>query len=308
MKRQINWLNTLFLLLTPVVGVGGTIWLACLGMVHWQTCVLAVVLWFISGLAVTVGYHRLFSHRSFQARWPVRLVLSLLGTAVFEGSVLEWCTDHRNHHRYTDTEKDPYNIKQGFWHAHIGWLIFLDTKKRDFSNVAELQEDPILRFQHRFFVPLAVLMGFGLPVLIAMLWGDALGGFIIAGALRVMVNHHCTFFINSLCHMLGQRPYSRQQSARDSWVTALLTYGEGFHNFHHQFPIDYRNGIKFYHFDPSKWTIRLLSYCGLTYNLQQVSDDRIAAYKVKASEERVLEVQHMAQLKSVVKPQLVSVE
>ena len=305
MKRRINWLNTSFLFLTPVVGIGGMIWLGCLDMLHWQTFVLAAVFWFISGLAVTVGYHRMFSHRSFQAVWPVRLILVLLSSAVFEGSVLEWCTDHRNHHRYTDTLKDPYNIKQGFWHAHIGWLIFLDTKKRDFSNVAELQQDPIVRFQHRFFVPLAILMGFGLPVGIAMLWGDALGGLIIAGALRVFVNHHCTFFINSLCHMVGKRPYSTQQSARDSWFTALLTYGEGFHNFHHQFPLDYRNGVKFYHFDPSKWAIKLLAWCGLASGLQQVGDDRIVAYKQKTQqEEQMTKTVRSALLDKLVKPRL----
>lgn len=277
--KRINWVNTLFLLFTTLIALIGTPLLIIYGFVHWPTWILAGVLTSVMGVSVTAGYHRLLSHKSYKAHGVVRAILLLLCCGVFEGSALEWCTDHRNHHRYTDTEKDPYNIKQGFWHAHIGWLITLDTSKRDFSNVADLQEDPLLRLQHQFFVPLSLLIGFVLPTVIASLWGDALAGFVIAGVLRVVVNHQFTFCINSVCHMFGKRTYSDQQSARDQWFTALFTFGEGFHNFHHQFPIDYRNGIRAYHFDPTKWLIRGLSYLGLTTDLKRVPQDRIDHYE-----------------------------
>lgn len=287
--RRINWTNTLFLILTPLVGVIGAIWLSVSGWVSWQIWAFAGAYMFVTGLCVTGGYHRLFAHRSYKASWPIRLFFLIFSTATFEGSVLEWSTDHRNHHLYTDTDRDPYNIKKGFWYAHIGWLFMLDTDKRDFSNVKDLMADPLVRFQHRFFVPLGILTGFVLPTIIAMLlWGSPLAGFIIAGALRIAVNHHLTFLINSLCHYMGKRTYSDKQSARDHWLTAIFTYGEGFHNFHHQFPLDYRNGVRAYHFDPTKWLIRTLAWFGLVSDLKRVSAHRIIRYRIRTEEQRLL--------------------
>ena len=288
--QRINWVNTLFLTIVPVVGIVGTVLFSVFGLVHWPTWVLMGGFVLVSGLSITGGYHRLFAHNSYQAAWPLRLMFVLFGAACFQGSVLEWCTDHRKHHRYTDTDKDPYSIKKGFWYAHVGWLFVLDTNTRDFSNVADLAADPIVRFQHRFYIPIAVLMGFGLPTGIAALWGDPLGGLIIAGALCITLNHHFTFCINSVCHFFGTRTYSDQQSARDNWVTALFTYGEGFHNFHHQFPVDYRNGIRAYDFDPTKWLIRGMSFIGLAKGLKKVGSHRIVQYKIRMDHKRLLQI------------------
>lgn len=285
--RRINWTNTLFLTLTPLVAIIGTVQIVASGTLSGATILLAVLFMGATGMAITAGYHRLFSHRAYKTVWPIRLLYLLFGAACFEGSVLEWCTDHRKHHLYVDTPKDPYNIHQGFWYAHIGWLIFLDTSKRDFKNVQDLIEDPFVRFQHRFFVPLAIVMGFLLPAFIASFWGDFWGGFIIAGALRIVLNQHLTFCINSVCHTFGKRNYS-QQTARDNWITALFTYGEGFHNFHHQFMFDYRNGIRFYHFDPAKWLIAALSFLGLATELKQASNKHIIRYVVRVEESHLL--------------------
>ncbi len=281
---KINWSNTLFLIFVPIVGIVGTILLCVFHQVHWATWILAGALTIATGMSITAGYHRLMSHKSYTAAWPVRLFFLLFGAAAFEGSALEWSTDHRNHHRYEDTEKDPYNINEGFWHAHIGWLVRLDTNKRDFSNVADLQQDPIIRFQHRFFAILSVLFGFLLPAGIAALWGDAIGGLVIAGALRVTFNHHATFSINSFCHKIGKKTYNAEKTAVDSWITALFTYGEGYHNFHHKFPIDYRNGICAYHFDPTKWLIKTLSWMGLADNLKTISYHRIIRQQLQVKE------------------------
>ena len=284
--RRINWINTLFLVFTPLIAIVGTVLFVLFGLIDWPTWILGAGYALAVGFSITAGYHRLFAHKCYKAVWPIRCFFILMGTAAFEGSVLEWCTDHRNHHRYTDTDNDPYNIKKGFWFAHIGWIIFLNTKKRDFNNVADLAADSMIRFQHKYFSVLAILMGFILPVGIAALWGNALGGLIVAGFLRVTFNHHATFFINSICHMFGKRKYS-DLSARDNWITALLTLGEGYHNFHHQFPIDYRNGIRVYHFDPTKWLIRGLSFLKLTTNLKRVSSPKIIRYQVCADEKRL---------------------
>lgn len=278
--RKLNWTNTLFLLLTPLIGVIGTVTLMVQGKIQGATVLLALAFLLITGLAITSGYHRLFSHKSYQTNWFIRLLFLLAGAAAFQGSALEWATDHRNHHRYTDTDKDPYNIKRGFWFAHIGWLFFLDIKQRDFSNVADMEADVLIRLQHRFFIPIAIFMGFVLPMLLGMLWHDPWGALIMAGALRIAINHQLTFCINSVCHILGERRYP-QQTGVDNWITALFTYGEGFHNFHHQFPIDYRNGIRFYHFDPSKWLIRGLAALGLASNLRTVTEEQMLRYQLQ---------------------------
>jgi stearoyl-CoA desaturase (delta-9 desaturase) len=287
-KLRINWVNLLFFLGLPVVAIVGTVLLCVFGIVHWPTWILAGVYMILTGLAITAGYHRLYSHKTYQAAWPLRLLLLLLGAGTFEGSALEWCTDHRNHHRYTDTDKDPYNIKAGFWYAHIGWIFRLNPAARDFSNVSDLKKDPFIYFQDKYYVPIAVFMGFILPMAIGALWGDPWGGLLIGGALRMCVNHHFTFAINSVCHYFGKKTYSDRQSARDNWLTAFLTLGEGFHNFHHQFPLDYRNGIRFFDFDPTKWMIYSLSWLGLAKELKSVGEHRIIQYRLQMQERQLL--------------------
>jgi len=285
LRQRINWTNTIFLLLTPIVGIGGLIFILTTGVLHWQTVLLSLFWLIASGLSITAGYHRLFAHRTYRANVLVRLFFILMGAAAFEGSVLEWSTDHRNHHRYTDTDRDPYDIKKGFWYAHIGWLFVLETELRDYSNVEDLSADPLIRFQHKYFSYIAIVVGFVFPTLLALLWGDPLGGLLIAGVFRTVLNQHFTFCINSVCHIFGKRTYSAEQSARDNWMTAFFTYGEGFHNFHHQFPIDYRNGIRAYHYDPSKWLIWGLSRVGLASDLKQVPLSRLMRYRLRKDEQ-----------------------
>lgn len=287
-KTHINWVNTLFLIITPIVAVFGTITIAVLGTVYWKTVALALTFWILGGLSITAGYHRLFSHVAYQASWPVRLAFVLIGAANFEGSVLEWCTDHRDHHRFTDTPKDPYNFKQGFWYAHIGWLFTLDPEQRDYANVEDLQKDKLILFQHHYYIAIAIAMGFVLPMCLAGLWGDWIGGLIIAGALRITITQHMTFCVNSVCHAFGKHIYSDRNSARDNWFTALFTFGEGYHNFHHKFPLDYRNGIRFYDFDPTKWLIKILEFFRLAKNLKQVSLHRIVKNRLDMDKKRLV--------------------
>ncbi len=288
---KINWTNVIFFTVTPIIGIAGTILLCSFGMVKWQTWLFFGVYAFLTSIAMTAGYHRLFSHKAYKASFIVRFFMVMLGSAGFLGSALEFATDHRDHHRYADTEKDLYSINKGFWYAHIGWILYLDLSKRDYSNVKDLTSSALMRFQHKHFTAVATFMGFVFPMLIAALWGNALAGLIIVGCLRMVMNHHSTFFINSLCHWSGKQTYSEDLSARDNWLTALVTMGEGFHNFHHQFPLDYRNGIRYFHYDPTKWLIYGLSKIGLASHLRRVSDHKILAYQLRVEEER-LKQQH----------------
>ncbi len=286
--RKPYWTNIIFFTATPLAAIAGLIWLYGRGGPHWGTWILTVAWLYAVGLGITAGYHRLFSHRSYEAVGPVKLVLMLLGGASFEGSAIDWSSDHRTHHRYVDTELDPYNIKEGFWHAHFGWLIKELVPARNHANVKDLLNDPLLQFQHRNYVGLAALVCFGVPTLIASLWGDPWGGLILTGLAGMVFNHHATFSINSFCHWLGSQPYSIHHTGRDSWLTALFTYGEGYHNYHHEFPADYRNGIRAHHFDPGKWLIAFLSRFGWAYNLKRARSDAILKAIWKTDEEKIL--------------------
>jgi len=288
--QNIKWSNLLFFILSPAVAAAGVYWTLKHGGIPWATWILAAVMLYVSGLAITGGYHRLYSHRSYQASWPARLLFLLFGSAALEGSARWWCQGHRTHHRYVDTDRDPYGINKGFWYAHIGWLL---TKEHDlmkgYDNIKDLEKDPLIRIQDRYYLLFALTMGLLLPTGIASLWGDPWGGLFLAGLARIVVNHHATFCINSFCHYLGKQTYSDRHSSRDSWFTALLTYGEGYHNFHHEFQSDYRNGVRAYHWDPGKWLINLLARLGLAKNLHRVRWERILQTKLEMDEKRFSE-------------------
>jgi len=276
--QQVNWYNTVFLLGTLAItltAVPAYLWRFGPSWFHAGMFVLFFIL---TGLSITLGYHRLFSHHAFQAAWPVRLLTLIFGAAAFENSALTWCADHRQHHKHTDREEDPYDISKGFFHAHMGWIIFKLGEPPSFASVPDLERDSLVRWQHRNYVLIGLLAGFVLPALIGWYWGgakDALGAFLIAGVARTVFVHHSTFFINSLCHTLGKQPYSDRCTARDHWLMAFFTFGEGYHNFHHAFQHDYRNGVKAWQFDPTKWSIWLLSKVGLASQLRSVPEERI---------------------------------
>jgi stearoyl-CoA desaturase (delta-9 desaturase) len=240
-KNQTDWINAAFLLGTPILTVLFVFLYLKIDGFNPNILIPTVILYLITGLSITAGYHRLFSHRSYKANPVVRLIFLVFGAATFQNSALKWCTDHRRHHQECDT---------------------------------------LVLFQHKFYLPLSIIVGFGLPIYLGYLMGSVLGGIAIVALFRIVFVHHMTFFINSLCHMLGSQPYSDTNSAKDSPVMALFTYGEGYHNFHHHFQTDFRNGIRFFDFDPTKWTISFLSFLGLAWDLKRTPKEDIIKAKI----------------------------
>lgn len=285
--KNIDFVNFFFLLLTPFAAIFLTMYWVKTDGFHWGQVLLGIFFYFLSGLSITAGYHRLFAHRAYDAHPVIKLFYLLFGAAAFQNSALKWGSDHRVHHFNVDTDSDPYNINEGFFHAHMGWVflkknsVVNDRFARDFKN------DKLILWQHKYYLFISVLVGIVLPTMAGgLLFNSYIGGLAMAFA-RIVILHHATFFINSLCHYLGTTPYTDTNTAKDSWFMALLTFGEGYHNFHHYFQTDYRNGIRWFHFDPTKWLIKSLSYVGLTFKLRLTPQDKIIAAKMQMKAKEV---------------------
>ncbi|MEZ0391857.1 MAG: fatty acid desaturase [Pseudobdellovibrionaceae bacterium] len=272
--QRIDWPVTLFLLITPLLALVLVPIYFVVEQVAWPLITFTLIFAAATNLSITAGYHRLFSHRSYEAHPLVRALYLLIGASAWQGSALKWSADHRRHHGKVDTDHDPYSINKGFWYAHMGWLFLKDSTDPD-PKAPDLEKDWMVRIQHKYYIPIAIFMGFGFPAWVGYFMGCPFGALMIAGALRISLTQQSTFFVNSLCHTLGHKTYSEDVSARDSFIVALLTHGEGYHNFHHHFQLDYRNGIKWYQWDPTKWTIRILAFLGLAKKLKRMSQQEI---------------------------------
>src|SRR5271166_2881315 len=272
-----NWPATLMFVLTAAIAVTVVPWYGLSHGYHAAAWIWFAVLLSVNELSITCGYHRLFAHATYEARPALKLIYLLFGGMALQNSALVWSAGHRTHHRYIDDpERDPYCARRGFWFSHIGWMLRnYPSGEPDFSTVRDLQQDPLVMWQHRHYLALALTMNFGLPLLIGWASGDILGVVLLAGLLRLVLSHHLTFFINSLAHIVGSQPYTDENTARDNAGVALLTFGEGYHNFHHMFAHDYRNGVRWWQWDPSKWLISALHWVGLAKNLKTVPWFRI---------------------------------
>lgn len=272
-----------FSVLTLIALVGTPMWALSYGF-DWVEIGAAIFLFYFTGMSITAGYHRLWSHKTYSAHPIVRFILAVGGAMTLQNSILHWSSDHRVHHKHVDIDDaDPYSASKGFWFSHIGWMLreYQATRYADYSNCKDLQKDKIVMWQHKYYLPIVLVSNFGICILLGWLNGDILGMVLLAGVTRLVLVHHVTFFINSLAHMWGSRPFTDKNSARDNGVLAFFTFGEGYHNFHHIFEYDYRNGVKWWQFDPTKWMIKGLSYVGLTNNLRTCPEERIEKAKLE---------------------------
>ncbi|MBI3604916.1 MAG: fatty acid desaturase [Nitrospirae bacterium] len=285
---EIYWLNGIFLILTPLVSlIGVPLHLSIKGF-SWANLILCAFFFAATGLSITGGYHRLFSHKSYEANPLIKFFFLIFGAAAFQKSAIKWCSDHRDHHRYVDQLKDPYSIQKGFFFAHIGW-VFLKDRENSFENVRDLREEPLVCWQQRHYFAIAGFMGFLMPFLLGLIYHDPWGGLLWGGFVRTVLVHHSTFLINSLSHYMGKQPYSLKNSSRDNVLTALLTFGEGYHNYHHQFQYDYRNGVRWYQWDPTKWMIKSLEAIRFVKKLRKASDESVFKARILVQREKLLQ-------------------
>lgn len=292
-NAPINWVPAIVLLSTPILaiilvpwylwthGTNPAVWTAFAFFMAW------------TGLSITAGYHRLWAHKSYEAHPIVKYFLLLGATLAVQSSAFDWCSGHRTHHRHVDDEyDDPYSSARGFWFSHMQWMLKkYPSGQYDYKNIPDLKKDKVLTLQHKYYGLWVVLTNLVVVGIAGLITGDMLGTFLIAGLLRLVLTHHFTFFINSLCHMIGSRPYTDENTARDNPVLAVLTWGEGYHNYHHYFQYDYRNGVKWWQYDPTKWFIATLSKIGLASELKRVDDLTIKHAEVtmqfKRAQERI---------------------
>lgn len=278
-KPKIIWLNVIVFLITFLFAAVIVPYRAFTHGFDSAEIIMAVICFCYCGMSITAGYHRLWSHKTYQAHWSLRIIYALGGAFALQNSILHWSSDHRVHHKHVDNnDVDPYSAKRGFWYSHIGWMLreYQAHRYTNYENVRDLQKDPIVMWQHKHYLALTLGMNFGVPILFGLWHGDVISSLLLIGFLRLVLSHHTTFFINSLAHIWGKQTYTEKNTARDNGFLALVTFGEGYHNFHHIFENDYRNGIRWWHFDPTKWLIKSCAYLGLAHKLRVSPEDKIA--------------------------------
>lgn len=294
-KPPIMWLNVFIFSFSMLLAVVIAPWYGFTFGYATSTWVWLLICFCFCNLSITTGYHRLWSHKAFESHASLRFLFALGGAFALQNSALHWSSDHRVHHKHVDNNaKDPYSAKLGFWYSHIGWMIrnYTEATYSDYENCRDLKKDKIVMWQHKHYVPLAILMNVGVPIALGLIHGDIWGMLLMVGAVRLVLNHHTTFFINSLAHLWGSQPYTNKNTARDNALLAFLTFGEGYHNYHHIFENDYRNGIHWWQYDPTKWLIKSLSWLGLTAKLRETPPVRIerarALMSLKLAQEKII--------------------
>ncbi len=279
-----------FITVAPMLALGFVCWQLWESALRWSDVAVFAIMYVATGLGITVGFHRLLTHRSFATTRPVRFVLAGLGSAAIEGPVISWVADHRKHHAFSDQPGDPHSphvdhgggwrgALTGLAHAHLGWL-FIHTQRGNHQRYApDLVEDPVVRFVDRTFLWWAIG-----GLVTAFMLGWAIGGSLVAGltgllwggAVRMLVLHHVTYSINSLCHFFGRRRFETGDESRNlSWL-ALPSFGESWHNNHHAFPTSAAHGLRRWEVDLSAMTIRALEATGLAWDVVRPDEDRQA--------------------------------
>jgi len=267
----------LVVVIVPLFATVLGMWLLWARAVHWLDIALLVSLYSFVALGVTVGYHRMLTHRGFRPHPIVKVVLLVLGSMALEGPALQWAATHIKHHAQADREGDPHSPVEGFFHAHMGWLFGADSADPHLY-CRNLVNDPVVVFVSRTFVLWAVL-SLVLPFMIGgwtgLLWG---------GLVRIFLTHHVTWSVNSVCHTFGRREFETNDQSRNEWVVGLLAFGEGWHNNHHAFPRSAFQGLHWWQFDLSGYVIRALERLGLVHDVYRISPDMIRRRAARISQ------------------------
>jgi stearoyl-CoA desaturase (Delta-9 desaturase) len=269
-KRPFNWKSGIFLITYQIILLIALPFYFYYHPPSGAMIGVTIILLYMTGISITGGYHRLYAHRTYRAHPIVECVILFLGAMSVQSSAMRWAFDHRLHHAYVDTDDDPYSIQKGVWYAHFMWMMEKPLPI-DPKVVPDLMKNKYVAFQQKHIDKLMIgsnLLVFGL---VGFFLQDFLGAFVMAVWFRIFLLHHFTWFINSLAHTWGDKPFSQEQSAVDNYILSMLTFGEGYHNYHHTFANDYRNGVRWYHYDPTKWIIWTLHKLGLVRDLKKMS-------------------------------------
>lgn len=288
---QLGWFETVFGFTAPIVWINvlkmcilhSFALLACFHgpKATWQSWWFFIVLLFIAGMGVTAGVHRYWSHKTYKAKLPLQIFLMLANCLSMQNDILEWSRDHRVHHKYSETTADPHNIKRGFFFAHIGWLLMKKhpdvlIKGRNI-DLSDLQRDPVVKFQHRFYHPLSLFLTMVLPVIVpCYFWGeDPWVAFTTLAVFRYVVTLHSTWLVNSAAHLWGSKHYDKTINPSDNRFVSVAAMGEGWHNYHHTFPYDYSTSEWGPKINLTTIFIDLMAAIGLVYDRKQVSQEAI---------------------------------
>jgi stearoyl-CoA desaturase (Delta-9 desaturase) len=295
---RIDQAANIFVTMAPLVLVLYAAVLAWNHSLHWQSLLIFFVMFIPLGFGITVGFHRLFTHRSFKTGPRTRAVWGALGSMAVEGPIIEWVAYHRRHHTFSDQEGDPHSPHvdhgdglsgaiKGLFYAHVGWVMFSEEPAEEERYAPDLMRDPILRFIDRTFllwVGVGLVIPFGLGYLLTGTLQGALEGLLWGGAVRIFVLHQVTFCINSLCHFFGQAPFDTGDESRNLRWLAPFTFGESWHNNHHAFPTSARHGIAPHQLDLSAGVITIMEKLGLAWDVVRVDPERVAARAAAAAQ------------------------
>ncbi|XP_015512922.1 acyl-CoA Delta-9 desaturase-like isoform X1 [Neodiprion pinetum] len=278
--RQIVWRNVIIFVYLHLTALHG--FYRIFTSAKLTTTIFAFFLYQLSGLGITAGAHRLWAHKSYKAKWQLRLLLTTFNTLAFQDAVLDWARDHRVHHKYSETDADPHNAKRGFFFAHVGWLLCRkhpDVKQKGKGiDLSDLESDPILAFQRKYYMFIMPLICFILPTVIPVFcwdetWSNA---YLIPAVLRYVVTLNATWLVNSAAHLFGSKPYDKFINPSENGGVAFVALGEGWHNYHHVFPWDYKTAeLGNYRCNLTTAFIDFFAKIGWAYDLKSVSTDMV---------------------------------
>ena len=287
MFKNLNYVAVFALIIYPIILICLGVSYALINSVGWFELILFLTGYYMANISVGLGLHRLWSHDAYKTNKYVEFVLAVLSAGTLQGPALSWASNHFDHHTYTDTEKDPHTPQKyksrfmGFLWSHMGWMLVGEGSYKSINRVTmvKLGKNKILRWQLKYYWQIATAMNTIVPAFVGFVFGGtalaAYAGFVFIGLSRAL-QQQATFFVNSLCHFVGTQKYTNGTS-RDIWWLAFMLLGENWHNFHHAFPSDYRNGAKWYQADVHKWLIYLMSKCGLACGLKRTAKVRVDA-------------------------------